>query len=89
MIPLGSKLTPDPGGHKLEYRNKEDQLQNSSSLKLEGIELRFLVCNILVDLCQFYAYDAPWDQNWPHPGGHKFEPKEQRCRVHLWGKWLR
>ena len=19
-----------------------------------------------------------WDQNWPHPGGHKLEPKEQR-----------
>ena len=89
MIPLGSKLTPDPAGHKLEHRNKEDQLQNSSSLKLEGIELRCFVCNILVNLCQFYSYDAPWDQNWPHPKGHKFEPKEQRCRVHLWGKCLR
>ena len=65
MIPLGSKLTPDPGGHKLEHRNKEDQLQNASSLKLEGIELRFLVCSILVDLCQFYSYDAPWDQKLP------------------------
>ena len=83
MIPLGSKLTPDPAGHILEHRNKEDQLQNSSSLKLERIKLRFLVCGILVDLCQFYSYDAPWDQNWPHPKGHKFEPKEQRCRVHL------
>ena len=41
MIPLESKLTPQ-WGHKLEHRNKEDQLQNSSSLKLEGIELRFL-----------------------------------------------
>ena len=40
MIPLESKLTPQRG-HKLEHRNKEDQLQNSS-LKLEGIELRFL-----------------------------------------------
>ena len=86
MIPLGSKLTPDPGGHKLEHRNKEDQFQNSSSLKLEGIELRFLVCSVLVDLCQFYSYDVPWDQNWSQPGGHKFEPKERRCRAHLWGK---
>ena len=86
MIPLGSNLTPDPWGHMLEHGNKEDQLQNSSSLKLEGIELRFLVCSNLVDLCQFYSHDAPWDQNWPHCGGHKFEPNEQRCRVHLWGK---
>ena len=44
MIPLVSKT--DPWGHKLEHRNKEDQLQNSSSLKLEGIELRFSVCSI-------------------------------------------
>ena len=86
MIPLESKLIPQRG-HKLEHKNKEDQLQNSSSLKLEGIELRFLVCSILlVDLCQFYSYDAPWDQNWPHPEGHKLEPKEERCRIHLWGK---
>ena len=40
MIPLESKLTPQRG-HKLEHRNKEDQLQNSSSLKLEGISLDF------------------------------------------------
>ena len=53
MISLGSKLTPDSWGHKLEHRNKEDQLRKSSSLKLEGIELRFLVCSILVDLVNF------------------------------------
>ena len=33
--------------------------------------------HLLVDLCQFYSYDAPWDQNWPHPGGHNFETKEK------------
>ena len=30
---------PPPGGHKLEHRNTEGKLQNSSSLKLEGLEL--------------------------------------------------
>ena len=38
VMRLGSKLA-SPRGHKLEYRNKENQLQNSSSLKLEGLEL--------------------------------------------------
>ena len=53
MIPLESKLTTQRG-HKLEHRNKENQLQNSSSLKLEGIELRFLVCSIsLLKLVNF------------------------------------
>ena len=36
------KTDPTLGGHKLEHRNKEDQLQNFSSLKLEGIDFRFL-----------------------------------------------
>ena len=48
-IPLGSKLTQPRGsqvGTTFLYRNKEDQLPNSSLLKLEGIELRILVCSI-------------------------------------------
>ena len=41
MIPLGSKLTLPWGGgvYKLEHRNKEADLQNSATLKLEGLEL--------------------------------------------------
>ena len=35
----GVQNWPHPGGHKLEHRNKENQLQNFSSLKLEGLEL--------------------------------------------------
>ena len=38
MMLVGSKMA-SPRGHKLQHRNKEDQLQNSSSLKLEGLEL--------------------------------------------------
>ena len=43
MMPMGSKLARPRGGggvcHMLEHRTKEDQLQNSSRLKLEGVEL--------------------------------------------------
>ena len=42
MMLVGSKLA-SPWGHKLEHRNKENQLQNSSSPKLEGLELWYLV----------------------------------------------
>ena len=49
MMLVGSKLAPPWGsqvGHKLEHRNKENQLQNSSSLKLKGLELWYLVFSI-------------------------------------------
>ena len=36
---------PCPWGHK-EHRNKEGKLQNSSSLKLEGVDLSYLVYSI-------------------------------------------
>ena len=36
---LGVKTTPIPGGPNLQHWNKEDQLQNSSFLKLKGLEL--------------------------------------------------
>ena len=42
-MPLGSKKYGSRG-HKVEHRNKEDQLQSSVSLKLEGVELSYLVC---------------------------------------------
>ena len=76
MIPLGSKLIPLLG-HKLEHRNKEDQLKNSS-LKLEGIE------HLLVDLCQFYSHDAPWNQNCPRPRGHKLGTKG----IKMWNSFV-
>ena len=51
---------PRPGGHMLEHRNKDSKLQNSSSLKLEDAELRYLVCSISLWTCyQVCSYDAP------------------------------
>ena len=37
---------PCPRGHKFEHRNKEGKLQNSFFLKLEGIDLSYLVYRI-------------------------------------------
>ena len=59
---LNQGSNPQPPGHEsdtliteparqtleLEHRNKEDQLQNSCSLKVEGIELSYLVHSIIL-----------------------------------------
>ena len=45
MMPQGSGLVR-PGGHKLEHRNKEYKFQIFSSLKVEGLQLWYLVCSI-------------------------------------------
>ena len=55
MIPLGSK----PGDHKLEHRNKEDQLQNYSFLKLGGIELWFLA-PLAIGQQAYVMVHCPW-----------------------------
>ena len=45
IMPWGQNY-PHPGGPKLQHKNKEDQLQNLSSLKLEGLELWYLIFSI-------------------------------------------
>ena len=72
MIPLGSKLTPTQVS---QVGTWERRRPTSKFFFSETGRDRVL---ILVDLCKFHSYDAPWDQNWPHPGGHKLETKEQR-----------
>ena len=57
-----------PGGHKLEHRNKEAHLQNSSSLKMEGIQLWYLVCSISLWTSTKLFIWCPWDQDWPRCG---------------------
>ena len=44
-MPVGSKLAP-PWGSQVEHRNKERKFYNSSSLKLDGLELWYFVCSI-------------------------------------------
>ena len=44
-LPLGSNR-PCPWGHKFELKNKQGKLLNSSSQKLEGAKLSYLVYSI-------------------------------------------
>ena len=53
----GVETGPAPGGQSSKHRNKEEKLQNSSSLKLESAE--FGMKHFLVDLYQDCSYDAP------------------------------
>ena len=63
--------------HRLEHMTKEDQLQNSSRLKLEGVELGYLS---LYELLSSLFTSCPGSQNWPHPGGHKLWDKENQLQ---------
>ena len=62
---------PRPWGHKLEHKTKEDQLKDSCSLKLEGLELWYLVFSISLWTLSVLFIWFPWSQNWPQPGDHK------------------
>ena len=69
MMLLGSRFDPPRGGgHNLEHRNKENQLQNSSSLKPEGIELRFFTLCICLWTFIIYSYDSFGVKTDPTPG---------------------
>ena len=54
---------PSPGGHKLENRNKEAHLQNFFSLKLDGVEIWYLVCGISLWTSINFVHEMPWGQN--------------------------
>ena len=66
-MPQGSNLN-QPRGHKLEHRNKEGKLKNSSSLKHdEGVELWYLICSIFLRTSTKFVhnYDAPGVKSGP------------------------
>ena len=68
MMPLGSKLT-GPRGSQIEHRDKETHPQNSSSLKVEGLELWYLTGSIsLWTSTTFFSDYAPWVKVGPSPG---------------------
>ena len=69
MMPLGSKQAP-PQGSEVRARNKEDQLQSSSSLKLEDVD--YLVC-IFLGISTKFVHMMLLDENLPCPGGLKLE----------------
>ena len=75
----GDQDRPRPWGHKFEHGIKEGKIQNSSSLKLEGLELSYLVCSISLWTSTKFVHmmplgselALPLGQNWPQPRGHK------------------
>ena len=72
---------PSQGGRKLEHKNKERKFQNSSSLKLEGPELSYLVYSIslwtFTKFVHMIALSTPLGQKWPRPGGHNLEHRNK------------
>ena len=64
----GIKTGLTPRGHKLEHWNKEAHFQNSSSLKMEGIELWYwYAASPCWPLPCLFIW-CPWGQDWPRPG---------------------
>ena len=63
----GVKTDPAPEGHKLEHKNKDSKLRNSS-LKQEGIELLYLICNISLWTSTKFIYMIAF--------GSKFAPSQ-------------
>ena len=63
MMLVGSKLA-HPRGHKLEHRNKENQLQNSETERTRALIFCYLasLCGPLSVLLIWFR----WSQNWPH-----------------------
>ena len=68
MMPLGWKLAL-PGGQKLEHRNSEAHLQKFYSLKLEGVELWYLVCSISLWISIKFVHMMPLGSKLASPQG--------------------
>ena len=65
----GVKTDPVPEGHMLEHRNKDSKLQNSCSLKLEGLELCYLVYSISLWTCSKIVHMMPLGSKLAPPWG--------------------
>ena len=79
-MPLGSKLGL-PRGQKLEHRNKERKFQNSSSLKLEGLEVWYLVCSISLRTSTKFVHMMPLGSKPAPPRGHKLEHRNKEAHL--------
>ena len=81
-IPLGSKLAPS-WGSQVEHMNKEQKFYNSSSLKLDGLELWYLVCSIFLWTLPSSFIWCPKGQDWSCPGGHKLEHRNKEDKFQI------
>ena len=79
MMLLGSRMAR-PGGHKFEYRNKEGKIQNSSALKLEGLELSYLVYSISWWTSTKFVHIMPLGlKTGPASGDHKLGHRKKEA----------
>ena len=79
----GVKTGPAPGGHNFEHRDKESNLQNSSSLKLEGVELSYLVLSIFLWTSIKMVHIMPLGSKLVLPGGHKLEHRNKEGKLQI------
>ena len=88
-MPLGLKPTP-PWGSQVEHRNMEQTFYNSSSLKLDDLELWYFlyVASPCGPLPSSFIW-CPKGQDWSCPGSHKLEyrNKEDKFQIFLLWKW--
>ena len=73
----GVKTSPAPGGHKSEHRNKEANLQNSFSLKLEGVEIWYFVCGISLGTSTKFVHKMPLGSELAPPWGSQVEHRNK------------
>ena len=75
---LGVKTGPAPGVTNVKHSNKEGKLQNSSSLKLGGLELWYLVYSISLRTSTKFA---PGVKTGPALGVHKLEHRNKEAHL--------
>ena len=79
-MPLGSKLAP-PWGSQVEHRNEEGKFHNSSTLKLEGLELWYFVCSISLWICTKIVHMMPLGSGLVLLWGSQVGAQEQRRQI--------
>ena len=76
--------------HKFEHRNKEGKIQNFCSQYLEGLQLWFLVCNIVlwtfINFIHMIALGSKLAPSW---GSQVGTIVTKTVEFILWRKWLR
>ena len=75
-MPLGSELA-QPWGSQVEHRNKERTFYNSSSLKLDGLELWYFVCSISLWTSTMFVNKMPLGSELAQPWGSQVEHRNK------------
>ena len=85
----GVKTGPSPGGgggfHNFEHGNKKGKPQNSS-LKLEGVELSYLIYSISLWTFINFIHMIPLGSKLAHFGVTRWNNSNKKGRIHFVGK---